>query len=69
MVVSSGVPISTIVSQLLGAPAETSVELNFRVRNTSVTELDFNPKRLALLTYNTLPHLDEADLQSWITYA
>jgi broad specificity phosphatase PhoE len=69
LVVSSGGPISTIVSQLLGAPAETSVELNFRIRNTSVTELDFNPKRLALLTYNTLPHLDEADLQSWITYA
>ena len=69
LVVSSGGPISTIVSTLLGAPAQTSVELNFRIRNTSVTELDFNPKRLALLTYNTLPHLDEADLQSWITYA
>ena len=69
LVVSSGGPISTIVSHILGAPAQTSVELNFRIRNTSVTELDFNPKRLALLTYNTLPHLDEADLQSWITYA
>jgi hypothetical protein len=34
-----------------------------------VTEFDFNPKRHALVTYNTLPHLDDPQYASWITYA
>lgn len=69
LIVSSGGPISTVIGHLLGTSPETTVELNFRIRNTSVTELTFNPKRHLLVTYNTLPHLDDPQYASWITYA
>jgi broad specificity phosphatase PhoE len=69
LVVSSGGPISTIVAHVLGAPPEAMIELNLRIRNSSVTELSFNPKRHTLVTYNTLPHLDHPEHASWVTYA
>ena len=68
LVVSSGGPISTVVAQVLGAPAETSIELNLRIRNSAVSEFAFNPKRLSLVTFNTLPHLDSDAHASWVTH-
>ncbi|MDB5730442.1 MAG: histidine phosphatase family protein [Variovorax sp.] len=69
LVVSSGGPISNAIGHVLGTPARTTVELNLRLRNTSVTELVFTPRRHALLTYNTLPHLDGPAYEDWVTYA
>ena len=69
LLVSSGGPISTAVGHILGTPAETTIELNMRIRNSAVTEFAFNPKRHTLLTYNTLPHLDGAEYAAWATYA
>lgn len=69
LIVSSGGPISTAVGHLLGTTPETTIELNFRIRNSSVTEFTFNPKRSMLVTYNTLPHLDTPDYTDWITFA
>jgi broad specificity phosphatase PhoE len=69
LMVSSGGPIATAVGRVLGTSPETTIELNMRIRNSAVTELAFNPKRHMLLTYNTLPHLDDARYQDWITYA
>lgn len=69
LVVSSGGPISTAVGQVLGMQPDATIELNLRIRNTSVTELAFTPKRHMLLTYNTLPHLDDAEHAPWVTYA
>ncbi len=69
LLVSSGGPISTAVGQVLGTTPETTIELNLRIRNASITEFAFTPKRHMLVTYNTLPHLDHADHASWITYA
>jgi broad specificity phosphatase PhoE len=69
LIVSSGGPISTAVGHILGTAPETTIELNMRIRNSAVTEFAFTPKRLALLTFNTLPHLDDAEYASWITYA
>jgi broad specificity phosphatase PhoE len=69
LVVSSGGPISTAVGQVLGTSPETTIELNLRMRNTSVTEFAFTPKRHMLVTFNTLPHLDAPELRDWITYA
>jgi broad specificity phosphatase PhoE len=68
LMVSSGGPISTVVAQVLGAPAETSIELNLRIRNSAVCEFAFNPKRLSLVTFNTLPHLDAAEHAAWVTH-
>jgi broad specificity phosphatase PhoE len=69
LLVSSGGPISTAVGHILGTPAETTIELNMRIRNSAVTEFAFTPKRHMLLTYNTLPHLDSAEHADWVTYA
>lgn len=69
LIVSSGGPIATAVGQVLGTTPETTIELNLRIRNSAVTEFQFNPKRHTLLSYNTLPHLDQPALADWITYA
>jgi broad specificity phosphatase PhoE len=69
LIVSSGGPISTAVGHVLGTSPETTIELNLRIRNSSITEFAFTPKRHMLVTYNTLPHLDSPDHASWITYA
>ena len=69
LLVSSGGPISTAVGHVLGTTPETTIELNLRIRNASVTEFAFTPKRHMLVTYNTLPHLEHADHASWVTYS
>ena len=69
LIVSSGGPIATAVGQVLGTTPETTIELNLRIRNSSVTEFAFTPRRHRLLTYNTLPHLDTPEHAGWITYA
>ena len=69
LLVSSGGPISTAVGHLLGISPEMTIELNLRIRNTSVTEFEFNPKRHTLITYNTLPHLDGEEFSKWVTFS
>ena len=69
LLVSSGGPIATAVGHVLGTSPETTIELNLRIRNASVTEFAFTPKRHMLVTYNTLPHLDAPEYAAWVTYA
>ncbi|OOG49956.1 histidine phosphatase family protein [Polaromonas sp. C04] len=69
LIVSSGGPIATAVGHVLGTTPETTIELNLRIRNASVTEFAFTPKRHMLLTYNTLPHLDAPEHADWVTYS
>jgi len=69
LLVSSGGPIATAVSQVLQASPEAAVELNMRIRNSAVTEMIFSPKRHTLLSYNSLPHLELPAYADWITYA
>jgi broad specificity phosphatase PhoE len=69
LLVSSGGPIATAVGHVLGCPPEATIELNLRIRNSSVTEFAFTPKRHMLVTYNTLPHLDAPEFAGWVTYA
>jgi broad specificity phosphatase PhoE len=69
LIVSSGGPISTAVGHVLGTTPETTIELNLRIRNSALTQFDYNPKRHSLISFNTLPHLDHPDLTDWVTYA
>jgi len=69
LMVTSGGPISTAVGYVLGTPPESTIELNLRIRNTSVTEFAFTPKRMMLVTYNALPHLDAPGYADWVTFA
>jgi broad specificity phosphatase PhoE len=68
LVVTSGGPISTAVGLVLGTSPETTIELNMRIRNTSITEFAFTPKRHMLVCYNAIPHLDDQEHASWVTY-
>ena len=68
LVVSSGGAIGAMVSQVLNAPPATAVELNLRIRNSSLTEFASTPRRHHLVSFNGLPHLELGDL-SMITYA
>lgn len=69
LMVSSGGPISTAVGLILGAPPAVTIDLNMRMRNSALSEFAFTPKRHMLVTYNTLPHLDQPALADWVTYA
>ncbi len=68
LMVSSGGPIATAVAQVLGTAPEVAIDLNLRIRNSALSEFHFNPKRHALVTFNTLPHLDAADYADWVTH-
>jgi broad specificity phosphatase PhoE len=69
LLVSSGGPIARAIGHVLATPPEATIELNMRLRNTAVSEFAFSPKRHALLTYNTLPHLEQLDYAEWVSHA
>jgi broad specificity phosphatase PhoE len=69
LIVSSGGPISTAVGHVLGTSPETTIELNLRIRNSSITEFAFTPKRHMLVSYNGVPHLDHPGCEEWTTYS
>ena len=68
LLVSSGGPIATAVGLLLQTPAQATIELNFHIRNSAVSELTYNPKGHRLISYNTLYHLDGAEQRDWVTF-
>jgi broad specificity phosphatase PhoE len=69
LIVSSGGPIAAIVAAALNAPPAVAVELNLRIRNSSLTEFASTPRRHHLVTYNGVPHLDTNPDLTLITYA
>lgn len=68
LLMSSGGPIATAVAQVLQAPPASVIELNLRIRNSALTEFAFTPKRHALATFNTVPHLDHPERADWVTF-
>jgi broad specificity phosphatase PhoE len=69
LMISSGGPISAAVAATLDAPARSAVELNLRMRNSSVTEFACSARRHSLLSFNALPHLGTHTSSSLVTYA
>jgi broad specificity phosphatase PhoE len=65
VVFSSGGPIGVTVQSALRAPKPVALELNWRVRNTSLTEYVFGRGRLSLDVFNVVPHLEGTDLQTF----
>ena len=68
LLVSSGGPIATAVGHVLQTPPEVTIEINMRIRNTAVCEIHYTPKRLSLVSHNTINHLDGLTHQGWVTY-
>lgn len=67
LMVTSGGPISTAVARLLGAPPTSAIDLNWQIRNSSVTEFHFTPERHALVCWNHIPHLHAPERRDWVT--
>ena len=59
VVFTSGGVIGVAVQIALGTPDPSGLEINWRVRNSSLTEFLFSGERLSLDSFNTLPHLDD----------
>jgi len=62
---TSGGPIGVAVQFALAAPDRSGLELNWRVRNCSLTEFLFSGGRLSLDTFNAVPHLEDPALRSF----
>lgn len=62
---TSGGPIGLLVQTALGAPESRFLEINWRVRNCSLTEFVFSGDRLSLDSFNAIPHLQDAALQTF----
>jgi|SRR5262245_11467334 len=65
VVFTSGGVIGLIVQSALGAPEMKMLDINWRIRNSSLTEFIFSRGRLSLDSFNATPHLNELSL---ITY-
>ncbi|HMD49544.1 MAG TPA: histidine phosphatase family protein [Bryobacteraceae bacterium] len=59
VVFTSAGPIGVILQTVLCAPEQTAIELHWRIRNCSLTELVFTRERVSLDRFNTTPHLRE----------
>lgn len=65
LIVTSGGPIGVCVQQALAAPPPMALELNWRVRNCSISEFLFRKGRISLDAFNGVPHLTEESLVSY----
>jgi broad specificity phosphatase PhoE len=59
VVFTSGGPIGVAVQTVVGAKEPMAMELNWRIRNCSLTELIFTRARVSLDVFNATPHLEE----------
>jgi len=64
-VFTSGGVIGLAVQNVLNAPDRSALEINWRVRNCSLTEFTFSRDRLSLDSFNTTPHLDDPALRTY----
>jgi len=59
VVFTSGGPIGVAVQTVLHTPEPIAIEINWRIKNCSLTEFVFSRGRISLDTFNTTPHLRE----------
>lgn len=59
LVFTSAGPIGVAVQTVVGAAEPMALELNWRIRNCSLTEFIFTRDRVSLDSFNATPHLDE----------
>lgn len=58
-VFTSGGPIGVAVQTVVQAPGPMAIEINWRIKNCSLTEFVFTRGRISLDTFNATPHLRE----------
>jgi broad specificity phosphatase PhoE len=65
VVFTSGGPIGYAVQFAMKAPPRSFLEVNWRVRNTSVTEFVFDRDRFTLDSFNSIAHLDDPAMRTY----
>ena len=55
-------PISIFLKSALAVSNRQALELGWRLRNCSITEILFTDERMTLDCFNALPHLDSSEL-------
>ena len=68
LAITSGGPISLIVSKVLKSAPGTMVDLNLQIKNTSITKIIVTKKGLYLNEFNSTPHLINSN-SNMITYS
>jgi broad specificity phosphatase PhoE len=64
-VFTSGGVIGLAVQNILNAPERSALEINWRVRNCSLTEFTFGRDRISLDSFNSIPHLDDPAMRTY----
>jgi broad specificity phosphatase PhoE len=62
---TSGGVIGRTLQRVLGAPDQTALALNWRIRNASLTHLTFSGRRVSLDSFNVTTHLRSTGLDSY----
>ena len=62
---TSGGPVSVLVQTAIGAPERSFLEINWRVKNCSITEFTFSRERISLDSFNSLPHLERPEMRTF----
>lgn len=65
VVFTSGGPISVLVQAAISAAERSFLEVNWRIKNCSLTEFTFSRDRLSLDSFNAVPHLERAELRTF----
>ncbi len=68
LMVTSGGVIGCAISQILGAPGRTAIELNFQIRNTAFCEVIVSSRGMRLLSFNSIPHIDQPERRYALTH-
>jgi broad specificity phosphatase PhoE len=64
-VFTSGGVIGLAVQDVLNAPERSALEINWRVRNCSLTEFIFSRGRMSLDSFNAIPHLEDPAMRTY----
>jgi broad specificity phosphatase PhoE len=67
-VFTSGGPISATVQMAICITADVAVQLNWQIRNSSVTEFKYNDKGIFLSSFNSVHHLQARKSRDLLTY-
>jgi broad specificity phosphatase PhoE len=62
---TSGGPISVLLQTAISAQERSFLEVNWRVKNCSLTEFTFSRERLSLDSFNGVPHLERPEMRTF----
>jgi broad specificity phosphatase PhoE len=65
VVFTSGGPIGLAIQTAMKAPDGMFLEVNWRIKNCSLTDFVFTNDRFTLDSFNAIPHLDDASLRTF----